>query len=323
MRDVLIREICQAMRSDDKIVFLSADFGSPALDQLREEFPERFVNVGIAEQNLVCVAAGLALEGFTVYAYAIAPFISMRSYEQIRINLALMAQTRELNVNLIGVGAGLSYDVTGPTHHCLEDIALMRVLPNMMLLSPCDCTMMPAIADFTRAVRKPKYLRLDGKGLPQLYTGGEGVAVQQGFHTLRPGSGACLVSTGYMTHTAVRLAEELAAEGLEVAVVDVFLIKEPDRRLLLAELERYPLVISMEEGFIGGGGLDGMVAEILAGSDRAIAQKSVGFKDRYVFEVGNRQHLHACAGLSDEQLKEFIRTSMDGAKGNRCLQPAA
>lgn len=310
MRDALIQEIHKAMRADDTIFFLSADFGSPVLDHLREEFSHRFINVGIAEQNLVNVAAGLALEGFTVYAYAIAPFISMRSYEQIRTNLALMAQTREVNVNLIGVGAGLSYDVTGPTHHCLEDLAIMRVLPNMMVLSPCDCTMMSSISDFTRNVKKPKYIRLDGKGLPQIYTGDENIPIENGFHEVLCGSDICLVSTGYMTHTALRVAKELKTNDLAVGVVDVFLIKEPNRRQLREKLERYSQVITMEEGFIGGGGLDGMIAEILSGTLQGSTLKSIGFKDRYVFEVGDRKHLHSVASLGDDHIKSFIKNSL-------------
>ena len=112
MRDALIEGIYRRMHDDRQIYFLSADMGAPILDKLRVDFKDRFINVGIAEQNLVNVAAGLALEGFTVYAYAIAPFL-LRSYEQIRVNLALSSQVRELNVNIIGVGAGVSYDIRG------------------------------------------------------------------------------------------------------------------------------------------------------------------------------------------------------------------
>ena len=126
MRDALIEQIYEKMYDNDRIFFVSADMGAPALDKLREDFKDRFVNVGIAEQNLVNVSTGLALEGFTVYAYAIAGFLTMRAYEQIRINLALSAQRKEINVNLIGVGAGVSYDVSGPTHHCFEDLTIMR-----------------------------------------------------------------------------------------------------------------------------------------------------------------------------------------------------
>jgi transketolase len=118
MRDVFIETLTLKMADDDKIFFLSADFGSPALDKLRELYPNRFINVGIAEQNLINVATGLALEGFKVYAYAIAPFVTMRCFEQIRVNLSVLPQVRPVTVNIVGVGAGFSYDMSGPTHHC-------------------------------------------------------------------------------------------------------------------------------------------------------------------------------------------------------------
>ena len=106
MRDVFIETLCRRMAGDDRIWFLAADLGSPALDRMREEFPDRFINVGIAEQNLVNIASGLALEGQIVYAYAIAPFIPMRAFEQVRINLSVSSQIRPVNVNLIGLGGG-------------------------------------------------------------------------------------------------------------------------------------------------------------------------------------------------------------------------
>ena len=126
MRDVFLRKIHSSMEQDSSIFFISADFGSPVLDDIRADYPDRFVNVGIAEQNLINVTAGLALEGFKVFAYAIAPFITMRCFEQLRVNLALLSEVREINVNLIGVGAGYSYVVSGPTHQCYEDITLIR-----------------------------------------------------------------------------------------------------------------------------------------------------------------------------------------------------
>src|SRR4030066_241574 len=156
-RDIFIEKIHKKMETDESIFFLSADFGSPALDSLRDEFKNRFINVGIAEQNLINIAAGLALEGFTVYAYAIAPFLTMRAYEQIKMNLSLLSHIREINVNLIGVGVGLSYDVTGPTHHCLEDISIMRVFPNMVIYSPSDYSSLGQFIDYSIKVKKPKY----------------------------------------------------------------------------------------------------------------------------------------------------------------------
>ena len=114
MRDAFLERLIPRMETNRGIFFLTGDFGSPVLDTIRDRFPDRFVNVGIAEQNLINVASGLALEGHAVYAYAIAPFITMRCLEQVRVNLAIMSQLRPMNVNLIGVGAGCSYSLSGP-----------------------------------------------------------------------------------------------------------------------------------------------------------------------------------------------------------------
>jgi transketolase len=169
MRDAFLERIWQAMATDEKIFFVSADFGSPVLDKIRAQFPDRFTNVGVAEQNMINVSAGLALEGYKVFAYAIAPFITMRCYEQIRVNLALLSEVRPMNVSLIGVGAGYSYVMSGPTHQCYEDLTLMRVLANMGVLSPADHV--TAAALFDQCVAKPglKYLRFDAQVLPVVY----------------------------------------------------------------------------------------------------------------------------------------------------------
>ena len=132
MRDALLDSVWERMSSDENIFFVTADFGSPVLDRIRTDFPNRFVNVGIAEQNLINISSGLSLEGYKVFAYAIAPFITMRCFEQLRVNLALLHKVRTINVNLIGVGAGYSYVVSGPTHQCYEDIGLIR---NLLILS--------------------------------------------------------------------------------------------------------------------------------------------------------------------------------------------
>ena len=138
MRDVFLLSIYEKMAEDNTIFFVTADFGSPILDKIRADYPDRFINVGIAEQNLINVSVGLALEEFTVYTYAIAPFITMRCYEQIRVNISILSHLREMNINLIGVGAGVSYAMSGPTHHCLEDLSIMKTLPNMEVFSPSD-----------------------------------------------------------------------------------------------------------------------------------------------------------------------------------------
>jgi transketolase len=305
-RDVLIDKIFEAMKTDHSIFFLSADFGAPSLDKLRERFSERFLNVGIAEQNLVNIATGLALEGWNVYAYAIAPFLTMRAFEQIRTNLSILSQVRPVNVNLIGVGAGLSYDVTGPTHHCLEDTCIMRVLPNMAVFSPCDHVTVERFVDYSLRVKMPKYLRLDGKAQPQVYKDGLKLDIEVGFSELRRGSEICLVSTGYMTHKALRIADAMSQRGIRAGVIDVFMLKPLSESALADTMQDYTHIITLEESFISKGSLDTLIADIILDSRRNTKLTRCGFSDNYVFAVGNREYLHTVNGLDDDAIISMI-----------------
>lgn len=308
MRDVFIEEIYNRMHKDRNIFFLCADFGSPKLDVLRKEFNSRFVNVGIAEQNLINVATGLALEGFTVYAYAIAPFLTMRAYEQIRINLSLYAQLKEINVNLIGVGAGLSYDVSGPTHHCLEDISIMRTLPNMEVFSPSDWVLVRSFIEYSLKVKKPKYIRLDGKPVSRIYLEAKKINFKNGFSEIRKGKDVCLVSTGYMTHKAIKAANAMGSD--KSGVIDVFMLEPLNKKLFAGALRKYKRVITLEEGFINKGGLDSLVSSIIDNNDLDVKLKRMGFNSAYVFDIGNREHLHALNRLDEHSIIRMIRKNI-------------
>ncbi len=303
MRDALIEELCERMHHDDRVFFLSADLGAPALDRLRADFPDRFINVGIAEQNLVNIATGLALEGFTVYAYAIASFLSMRAFEQIRINLALTAQTRPLNVNLVGLGCGVSYDLSGPTHHCLEDLSIIRTLPNLMFFCPSDWSMARSFTEFACNKKCPKYVRLDGKPLPRIYDENFSFDWAKGFHEHVTGEDICIVSTGYMTHKALQIAEQT-----NVGVIDLFMLNPLDTAALARILSRYSCVITIEEGFIGRGGLDSLIAETLRAHNLNIERKSLGFKGQYLFAPGPRESLYERHGFGQDQIIDLIRS---------------
>jgi len=314
LRDVLIKQIYSKMKEDPKIFFISADFGAPMLDDLRKDFPERFINVGIAEQNLINVSVGLALEGNTVYAYGIAPFLAMRAYEQIRINLAMLSELREVNVNLIGVGAGLSYDVSGPTHHCLEDLGIIRMLPNVALISPSDEIIMEKLFDYTLYNKKPKYIRLDGKPLPQIYKSHQEIDVKKGFYELSSGKDICIIATGYMTQKALSVKESLNENGLTIGVIDVFMLKPIDEKLFREALQKYKFIITLEEAFVHKGGLDGMLAGVLEKDLFLKKIKNFGFKDSYVFEIGDRENLHRLQGLSKEDIISGINEMIKDEK---------
>ena len=312
MRDVFIEQVYNRMANNDSIFFLSADLGSPKLDKLREEYSERFINVGIAEQNLINVATGLALEGFTVYAYAIAPFLVMRAYEQIRNNLSLLSHTHKVNVNLIGVGAGLSYDVSGPTHHCVEDISIMRALPNITVLSPSDWVLAESFVNYSIENRGPKYLRFDSKPLPNIYRDGDALNIRDGFFELSKGEGLCIISTGYMTHTALKAVDRLKRDGIPVGVIDMFMLKPVDENLLSKTLSKYECVITVEEAFINKGGLDSLIAGVLENKGLEIKLKRIGFKDAYVFDIGGRDFLHRLNGLDEDSIIKIVKDTIKG-----------
>jgi len=296
MRDAFLERIHLAMASDEKIFFTSADFGSPVLDKIRADHPNRFVNVGIAEQNLINVSAGLALEGFKVFAYAIAPFITMRCFEQVRVNLALLSEVRPMNVTLIGVGAGYSYVVSGPTHQCYEDITLMRSMPNFQVLSPADHVTAAALLPNCLSTIGPKYLRLDAQVLPPLHED-ETPDVSRGFFTRRTGSKICLVATGFMVHTAVKVADAFAAEGIEVGLVDLFDLARFSQDDLAETLAPYDRVVSMEEGFAGRGGLDAMLRDFIAPRFPGKRLLNIGVEGGYRFDLGTRDQLHELCGI--------------------------
>jgi transketolase len=309
MRDALIGNIYKEMQHNDRIFFLSADMGAPALDEVRREFGDRFINVGIAEQNLINVATGLALEGFVVYAYAIAGFLTMRAYEQIRTNLALFSQQKAVNVNLIGVGTGVSYDLSGPSHHCLEDISIIRTLPNIVLCSPADWVTAEKFVPFSINTKKPKYIRLDSKPLPQIYDENKVPDWEKGFCELVKGDDICIVSTGYMTHRALRIANELEGREKNVGVVDIFLLNPMNEELFFNVLSKYRRVVTIEEAFVGKGGLDSLISGILRRRKANIKLKSFGFGDKYIFKTGGRDFLSELSCFADRDIIKVIEES--------------
>ncbi len=296
MRDSLLESIYKAMLQDSEIFFVTADFGSPVLDKIRRDAGERFINVGIAEQNLINVSAGLALEGFKVFAYAIAPFITMRCFEQIRVNLALLSEVRPMNVNLIGVGAGYSYVVSGPTHQCYEDLTLMRALPNMQIYSPSDQVIAAALPKQCLSNGGIKYLRLDAQVLPIIYQE-KTLSFSDGFYEHCHGEDICLIATGYTLHTALKVKEELAALGILIGVIDLFDITGFNVNRLGPILASYKGVVTIEEGFSGKGGMDAMVFDFINRKMLDVRLLSIGVEGGYSFEIGGREYLHERVGI--------------------------
>ena len=307
MRDVFLETLIAKMDTNDDIFFVTADLGSPVLDILRERFPDRYINVGIAEQNLINVSTGLALEGFTVYAYAIAPFITMRCYEQVRVNLAILSQVRETNVNLIGVGAGYSYVVSGPTHQCMEDLSIMRTLPNIELFSPADYVTVENFVEYSLKNKSPKYIRLDAQPATAIYPPESLPDIERGFAEIVKGDSVCIVSTGYMTRKALEVADKLSDEGIIAGVVDFFMLSTFDERALCDVLGKYSRIVSFEEGFVGKGGLDSLLLHFINRHGISVRFDGVGLRSEYNFELGSRDALHNLNDGGVERVMGILR----------------
>jgi len=299
MRDTFLASLYEKMKTDKTIFFVTADFGAPMLDKIRQDYPDRFINVGIAEQNLVNVATGLALEGFSVYSYAIAPFITMRCYEQIRVNVSVLSQVRDMNINFIGVGAGVSYAMSGPTHHCLEDLSIMATLPNIEVFSPSDYKLAETYVERTLEIKKPKYIRFDAK--PMVAIQDKIVDFKDGFRVLQTGKKLAIISTGYMSQKAFNIAKEF-----NITLIDLYLLSNFNQSKLKSILSKIDTIITIEEAFKSSGGLDAQINFNF--KDKSII--NLGFDKKYTFEIGSREFIHEKNNLGVDDIKKNIKENI-------------
>ena len=294
MRDEFMQALSLEMKKDEKIIILIVDFGAPVLDKIRIECKNQIINVGIAEQNAINLAAGFSLEGFKVFVYGIAPFVSMRCFEQIRINLAALSQLRKMNVNIISVGAGISYSMSGPTHHCLEDLSIINTLPNVEIFSPSDPLLTKIYLERSLKNNGIKYLRFDAKALENLCN--KEIEMSRGFRVLNEGKDkVAIIATGYMSQKA-----HILLKDYNFTLIDLFLINSYDKQALKEHLERHQYVISLEESF---GGLDEEINSLFKNDKKVINLK---FQKKYNFEIGDREFLHSLNNLSIDSIKEVL-----------------
>lgn len=298
MRDAFITRLYELAKQDRDLIFVSADFGAPAFDKVRSEIPEHFVNVGIAEQNMISIASGLALEGKKAYAFAIAPFASSRCHEFTKLNAGLM----KIPIKVVGVGAGFGYDDSGPTHHTTEDISIMRAIPNLKLVSPSFSRMAEAFAEISYKDNSPYYIRLDRKILPDLSEYYSMDNFQAGFKEVISGNDIAIISTGVMVHTALKVQKKLLEQGKRIGVIDLYRLK-PVNPELKNILSKYKYVISLEEHLLDGG-LGSIISEIITDNDLNIKLKRIGVTD-YLYEYG-REHIHSKYGLDADSVTKEI-----------------
>lgn len=307
MRNAFAAEITELARADERVVLLSGDIGNRLFDQFRDHCPGRYINCGIAEANMIGVAAGLAMNGFRPFAYTITPFITTRCLEQIRVDVCY----HDVPVTIVAVGAGLSYASLGPTHHSCEDIAFLRALPHMAVVCPGDAVEVRlAMRDCMRRT-SGTYVRLGKKGEAVMHASPPAFTIGKAI-TLRAGRDVCLLSTGNMLPVAVETADLLAKSGLAPQVVSFHTVKPLDVEYLDDAFNRFSLIATIEE-HSRLGGFGAAVAEWLA--DQAQPRSSLcrfGTADEFLHESGEQEHARRHFGLTAPQIAHAIEQRLYG-----------
>lgn len=300
MRNKFIQTLTQLAAKHDDIFLVCGDLGYSVLEPFAEQFPDRFLNAGVAEQNMTQVAAGLAREGYNVFTYSIGNFPTLRCMEQIRYDVCY----HQSNVKVVAVGGGYAYGPQGVSHHTTEDLAMLRVLPHMTMCIPADAAEAEGAARFMATHKGPGYIRLNKAGEPAVHTQLDTMAPGQ-FIQVRDGAGTALVGTGAILHAAIR---ELDAAGKAWAVYSAPFVGSYGADALKPLAERYERIVTIEEHQLNGG-FGASVAEVFsdmfdAGTLRAMPRlKRIAIPNAFIGVSGSQEYLRQVAGLS---LKEVL-----------------
>jgi transketolase len=303
MRRTALQQVHELARRDPRVLFIGSDLGAGTLDGFRQEFPERFLMEGIAEQNIIGMAAGLAMEGFVPYVNTIATFLTRRCYEQVAVDLCL----HRLPVRLIGNGGGLVYAALGPTHIAAEDIALMRALPNMTVVVPADADEMARLIPETLDWPGPLYIRLARGGDPVVSRQDDGFEIGKAILLREPGE-VLLIAAGVMVSRALEAAEALAAEGVGCGVLNVHTVKPLDEARILELAGGVDLVVTLEE-HSQVGGLGSAVTDLLVekAPDARPKLRRLAIPDAFTEQYGSQAELLQSFGLEPAHIAATVR----------------
>jgi transketolase len=302
MRTTFIETLCAVAEQDERVWLLTADLGYSVLEVFRDRFPQRYVNVGVAEQNLIGVAAGLARCGKVPFVYSIANFPTLRCLEQIRNDVCY----HEGNVKVVAVGGGFTYASQGYTHHGVEDLAVMRALPGMTVVAPGD-PVETRLATRALALRPgPCYLRLGKAKEPVVHTTEPEFAIGRAL-VVRPGRDVTLVSTGGMLKETVTAAERLEALGIDARVLSMHTVKPLDEEAVLRAARETGGIVTVEEHSVTGG-LGSAVADVLAVAHaRPGFFRKVGVPDELYHRIGSQEYMRQLLGDLVEMVRPLVR----------------
>jgi transketolase len=307
MRTAFIETVSALAAVDERITLVVGDMGFGVVTSFMEQFPKQFVNAGVAEQNMTSLAVGMALSGKIVFTYSIANFPTLRCLEQIRND----ACYHNANVKIVSVGGGLSYGALGSSHHVTEDLAVLRALPNMVVVAPGDPV------ETTQAVRAivdyegPCYLRLGRAGESVVHTETD-IAFQLGKAiTVREGTDLTLIVTGGLLPQALEVSQQLAEQGIQARVLSMHTVKPIDVEAVLTAARETAAIFTLEEHSIIGG-LGGAVAEVLMeAGESGLVFRRIGLPDAFSTIVGDQDYLRAQYGLDTAGILQTVKAVLN------------
>lgn len=321
MRKTCIDMVHVLAKSDDRVVFIGSDLSPGLLQEMQREFPDRYYMEGISEANIVGMAAGIAMDGFVPYINTIATFLTRRCYEQVAIDLCL----HDLPVRLIANGGGLVYAPLGPTHVAIEDIAIMRALPNMTVVAPADATEMKRFMEVSPAWPGPIYVRLGKGGDPVVTREEDGFEIGKAYHLCEADRDkfgpVLLASTGIITGRALAAAGILADRGIGCDVLHMPTVKPLDVDAVADLAKQAKLVVTVEEGTVIGG-LGSAVLDALAErlDGRLPPTRRLGVPDIFLHEYGDQDWLLEVCGLQPDQIAESIFEAVNNPAADRMAE---
>jgi transketolase len=307
LRITFIDTLTELAAHDDRIVLLTGDLGYLVVERFADRHPTRFFNVGVAEQNMVGIATGLAESGFLPFAYSIAPFALLRPFEFIRNGPVL----HRLPVRIVGVGGGVEYGPNGVTHYALEDLAVARSLPGLRIIAPADAAQAAAALRVSWSAPDPTYYRL-GKDERRLVAGLDGRLAHEGADLLRAGRDVLVLAIGSIASEAAAAVELLRADGVDAGFAVVWQLNPVPVQFLRRVLHEVRAVVTVEAHYVSGG-LGTVVSEVVAGEGLAVRVKPAGFREMPRGLSGPEPQLLAAAGLDRISLERHVREVLEPA----------
>ncbi|EMK19586.1 MULTISPECIES: transketolase family protein [Leptospira] len=306
MRNTSLKSVYQLALQDPRVVYIGSDLGAGVLDEMKQNIPDRFYMEGVSEQHIVGMSAGMAMEGYIPYVNTIATFLTRRCFEQVAVDLCL----HDLPVRLIANGGGIVYAPLGPTHLAVEDIAILRALPNMTIIAPCDAEEMKRLMPLTLDWPHPIYIRL-AKGGDKVISKAElGFEIGKAI-VMKEGKDGLFITTGVMTQLALEAVQQLETEGLNCGVIHMHTVKPLDGEILKKWIPKVSAIVTVEEhtriGGLGSAVLEFCNDEIPNETGKI---RRIGLPDRFSERYGSQESLLNYFGINKDSLVKTMKDTI-------------